>query len=319
MKVIAIFPFQTMTQNEERSLLLPKKRATFLGCCRSYKFVSIHSKGGQIALLLASMFGFNTFQLVGKEMVKPYVKSISHCLVCLMFPNLGLICWCALWRVQDFSSSCNSSCVSFCDCTALEVVGNHLRWALYSVWNHWYCFYHTPVHQRSCLNYFLNHHLYLWPRSTSWCPQFWTKRVYTLEIVCIRIYRLDKVHTVRCMPRCVEHCKPGCISSVTSFLPSPSFILSSVALLAATSHKSTTFNCTSSSLCCEKQSAQAKKCIYLLAGRTTFLARCWKKKFRGPFTEEQVEDVKSVFRLVPPLLVATTVNIITMYCPSQPE
>ena len=38
-----------------------------------------------------------------------------------------------------------------------------------------------------------------------------------------------------------------------------------------------------------------------------------KEKVGGPFTEQQVEDVKTVFRLVPLLLVATTVNIITMY------
>ena len=38
-----------------------------------------------------------------------------------------------------------------------------------------------------------------------------------------------------------------------------------------------------------------------------------KKKFGGPFTEEQVEDVKTVFRLVPLLLIATTVNSIATF------
>ena len=79
-----------MTQNEERSLLSYKKATRFLGYCHGYKFVSIHSKGALVALLLASLFDFEPVESEGKAIAKPYVQSIWYCLACLMFPVLGL-------------------------------------------------------------------------------------------------------------------------------------------------------------------------------------------------------------------------------------
>lgn len=78
-----------MTQNEERSLLSYKKAARFLGCCRSYKFVSIHSKGALVVLLLATLFDFEPVGSEGKAIVKLYMLIISSFLACLTFPVLG--------------------------------------------------------------------------------------------------------------------------------------------------------------------------------------------------------------------------------------
>ena len=78
-----------MAQKEERSSLLAKKAGKYRGCCRGYKFVSIHSKGALVPVLLVSMWGFQDISREGKEIVKPYMWTIYNCVACLMFPVLG--------------------------------------------------------------------------------------------------------------------------------------------------------------------------------------------------------------------------------------
>ena len=303
-----------MTYTEERSLLLSNKAATILGCCRSYKFVPIHSKGALVALLLASMFAFQSFEPGEKEIVKPYIMSISQCFLCLMFPVLGFYTDVRFGRYKTL--------------IALTVVRVFLSAMplLLSILDIIYDGYSTQFEIKGIVHTI--HDFIYNPVSVSFRIIIFTFGLDQLldapssemsVFIHWRYFAYAFIDLIRYTPSIFLR------PSVWNFA---SRIVCFLLYIA----------CLLSLLCCHRWlnlQPQVTNPLHLIARVVRYAVKnsqprrrsaftYWqeeapsrldmgKEKFGGPFTEEQVEDVKTVFRLVPLLLLATTVNIITMY------